>query len=98
MDLLEGNLDNIAVVATQTAANGGQLAELAASLAISVDTVTRQQQEIKSLSEQVNALKKIGTQEASGGTLPGGKTVCTYCEAVGPTAPDRKNATLTHKK
>ena len=44
MDLLEGYLDNIEVAATKTAANGDPLAELAASLAISVDTVTRQQQ------------------------------------------------------
>ena len=47
MDSLEGYLDNIAAAATQTAANGGLLAELAASLEISVDTVARQQLEIK---------------------------------------------------
>ena len=41
MDSLEGYLDIIAAAATQTAANGGPLAELAASLAISFDTVTR---------------------------------------------------------
>ena len=41
LDLLEGYLDNIAAAATQTAANGGPLAELGASLAISVDTVAR---------------------------------------------------------
>ena len=55
MDQLEGYLDNIAAAATQTAANGGPLSELAASMAVSVDTVARQQQEIKCLSEQVNA-------------------------------------------
>ena len=55
MDSIEGYLDNIVAADTQTAANGGPLAELAASLEISVDTVTRQQQEIKCLSEQVNA-------------------------------------------
>ena len=47
MDSLEGYLYNIAAAATQAAANGGPLAELAASLEISVDTVARQQQEIK---------------------------------------------------
>ena len=47
IDSLEGYLDNIAEAATQTAANGGPLAELAASLAVSVDTVTRQQLYIK---------------------------------------------------
>ena len=91
MDSLEGYLDNIAVVATQTAANGGPLAELAASPDISVDTVARQQQEIKSLSEQINSLKKRGTHATSSDTFPGGTTVCTHCEAVGRTAPNRKN-------
>ena len=47
MDSLEGYLDNIDTVAMKTAANGGQLAELAAGLEISVDTVARHQQEIK---------------------------------------------------
>ena len=61
MDSLEGYLDNIVAAATQTAANGGPLAELAASLAISVDTVAKHQQEIKRLSEQINALKKRRT-------------------------------------
>ena len=51
-------MDNIAAAATQTAAKEGTLVELAASLAISVETVARQQQEIKRLSKQVKALKK----------------------------------------
>ena len=55
LDSLEGYLDNIASAATQTATNGGPLAELAAILAISVNTVARQQQEIKRLPEQINA-------------------------------------------
>ena len=96
MNSLEDYLDNIAAAATQTAAKGGPLAELLASLEISVDTVARQQQEIKRLSDQINALKKRVTQAASVGTLPGGRlmgtTVCTHCEAVGCTAPHRKNA------
>ena len=91
MDLLEGYLDNISAEATQTAEKGGPLAELAASLAISVDTVTRKQQEIKRFSEQVNALKKRGTQASRVGILPRGTTICTHCEAVGRTAPHRKN-------
>ena len=95
MDLLEGYLDNIAAVATQTVAKGIQLAELAASLEISVDTVARQQQEIKRMYENINALKKRGTQAASVGAFPGGGlvggTVCTHCEAVGRTVPHRKN-------
>ena len=41
---LERYLDNIAAAATQTAANGGPLAELADILTISVDTVASQQQ------------------------------------------------------
>ena len=46
--------------------------------------------------EQINALKKIGTQAASIGTLPGevlvGTTVYTHCESVDRTAPHRNNA------
>ena len=38
-DSLEGYLDNIAAAAMQMAKNGGPLAELAASLDISVDPV-----------------------------------------------------------
>ena len=56
LDSLEGYLNNIATAATQTVATGGPLAELAASLAVSVDTVARQQIEIKRLTEQINAL------------------------------------------
>ena len=42
MDLIEGYLDNIAAADTQTVAKGGPLAELAASLAISVYTIALQ--------------------------------------------------------
>ena len=41
-NLLEGYLDNIAAEDAQTFAKGGPLAELAASLAISVYTVKQQ--------------------------------------------------------
>ena len=44
MDSLEDYLKNIAPAATQTADLCGPLAELAASLAVSVETVARQQQ------------------------------------------------------
>ena len=63
MDLLEGYLNNIAAAATQTTDPGGPFAELAASLAVSVDTVTRQQQEIKRLKVQVHAFTKKVPQE-----------------------------------
>ena len=96
MDLLEGYLDNIYTEATQNVAKGGPLVELSAIMVISVDTVARQQQEIKRLSEQINALKKRGTQAARVGTLPVGElvgtTVCTHCEAVVRTEPHRNNA------
>ena len=49
LDLLEGYLDNIATVATQTAAKGAPLVDLADSPAVSVDTVARQQIKIKRL-------------------------------------------------
>ena len=65
MDSLEGSLNNIAAAATQTADQGGPLAELTASLAVSVNTVARQQQEIKRLTAPVNAFKKKVPQETS---------------------------------
>ena len=60
LDSLEGYLDNIAAAATQTAATGTPITELAASLAVSVDTMARQQIEIKRLTEHINALRKKG--------------------------------------
>ena len=93
LDLLEGYLDNIAAATMQKAATGKPLAELAASLAISVDTVARQQLEIKRLTEHNNALRKKG----------GAVTACVlntgvnnypnfkHCAAVGRSAPHRHN-------
>ena len=50
---------------------------------------------MKRFPEQINTLEKRGTQAASVGTLTGGglvgTTVFTRCEAVGRTAPHRKN-------
>ena len=63
MDLLEGYLNNIAAAATQTVDPSGPLAELAASLAVSVDNVARKQQEIKRLTAQVNDFTKKVPQE-----------------------------------
>ena len=60
LDSLEGYLNNIAAAATQTAATGTPLAELAARLAVLVDTVDCQQIEIKRLTEHINALRKKG--------------------------------------
>ena len=59
LDSLEGYLDNIAEAATQTAATGTPPAELAASLAVLVDTVARQQIEIKALICSVRRLISI---------------------------------------
>ena len=92
LDSLEGYLDNIAAAATQTAAIGCPLAELAASLAISVDTVSIKQLEIKRLSEQISALKKKVASVTSA-TVPGGDNLlCKHCEGVVQTAPHRRNA------
>ena len=95
LDSLEGYLDNIAAAATQTVAKGGSLAEVAASLAISVDTVAQQQQEIKRLYRHINTLKKRGTQDSNIGTMAGGGlvgTVYTYCAAVESTMPHKNNS------
>ena len=85
-------MDSISEADMQTATKGGPLAELAASLEISVDTVARKHQEIKRFTNQANALKKRGTQAASVGKFHGRTTICTHCKAVGRTAPHRKTA------
>ena len=93
LDSLEGYLDNIAAAATQTTSNGGPLTELAASLATSVDTVARQQQEIKSFSGKNNALKKKGASATSGATFQGGNNnISPRCAAVGRTELHRRNS------
>ena len=85
LDSLEGYLDNIAAAATQTAANGGPLEDLADSLEVSVDTVARQQLDIKRLTEHVNALKNKGGAVTTGVPGTGGNNFppCKHCEAVG---------------
>ena len=60
LDSLECYLYNITAAAAQTAATGTPLAELAASLAVLVDTMARQQIEIKRLTEHINALREKG--------------------------------------
>ena len=93
LDSLKGYLENIAAAATQTAANGGPLTELAASLAVSIDTVARQQLDIKRLTEHINALKKKGGSVTAGVPGTGGNNYpqCKHCAAVGRTAPHRNN-------
>ena len=96
MDSLEGYLNNIAASATQTADPGGPLAELAASIAVSVDTVAIQQQEIKRLVAQVNAFTKKGPQETKEKERE--KMICKHCESVGRTTPHGKKCFLDPKK
>ena len=49
IDSLEGYLNNIDAAATQAAATGGPLAELSVSLAVSVDKVAAQENDIESM-------------------------------------------------
>ena len=79
LDSLEGYLDNIAAAATQTAATGTPLAELAATLAVSVDTVAQQQIEIKRLTEHINALRKKGSASTASVPSKGGNNVLPLC-------------------
>ena len=90
---LEGYLDNIASAATQTAATGTTLAELAANLAVSVDTVARQKLEIKRLTEHINYLRKKGGAVTAGvlNTGENNSPNCKHCEAVGRSAPHCHN-------
>ena len=90
---------DIAEAATQMAVTGGPLAELVASLAISVDTVARQQQEIKRLLKQISELKKKGASVPGGATVPGGDNIiCKNYEAVGQTAPHRRSVCYFHPR
>ena len=93
LDSLDGYLDNIAAAATQTAATGTPLAELAASLAVSVDTVACQQIEIKRLTEHINALRKKGTAGTPSvpSTGDNNATACKHCKAAGRSVPHRNN-------
>ena len=93
LDSLEDYLDNIAAAATQTAATGTPLAELAASLAVSVDTVARQQIEIKRLTEHINALRKKGVSITASvpKTWDNNAITCKHCKAVGCSVTLRKN-------
>ena len=93
LDSLEGYLDNIAAAATQTAATGTPLAELAASLAVSVDTVARKQIEIKRLTEHIKALRKKGVSITTSvpNTGDNNATTCKHCKAVGCSVPHRNN-------
>ena len=55
VDMLAGYLDNIAAAATITGC-GTELADLASSMAILVDTNADQAKELKQIQEQINAL------------------------------------------
>ena len=93
LDSLEGYLENIAAAATQTAATGTPLAELAASLAVLADTVARQHIEIKRLTDHINALRKKGGAVTAGvpNTGDNNSPNCKHCAAVGRSAPHRHN-------
>ena len=56
VDTLEGYLDNIAAAATTTR-RGTELADLAASMAIILDTNSAQAKELKQIREQINVLR-----------------------------------------
>ena len=95
LDSLEGYIDNIAAAATQVVANIIPLAELFASLVVLVETVAAQAKDIKSLYQNINALKKKGTPNSSremnaGGGMMG--NVCPHCAAVGRLAPRKKGS------
>ena len=101
LDSIKGYLDNIAAAATQVVAEGDPLAELSASLAISIDTVAPEQKEIKRIYEQIKAMKNKGTQASNispteGGVLTG--DVCPHCAAVGHTSPHRNNSCYLNTK
>ena len=93
LDSLEGYLDNIAAAAMQKAATGTPLVELAESLAVSVDTVARQQIDIKRLTEHINALreKSVSITASVPNTGDNNATTCKHCKSVGRSVPHRNN-------
>ena len=93
LDSLEGYLDKIVAAAMQTAATGTPLAELSASLAVSVDTVARQKIEIKRLTEHINALREKGVSITASvpNTGDNNATTCKHCKAVGRSVPHQNN-------
>ena len=90
---LEVYLDNMAAAAMQTAATGTYIAELAASLSVLVDTVARQQIEIKRLTEHIKALREKGVSGTASvpSTGDNNATTCKHCKLVGRSAPHRNN-------
>ena len=96
LDSLEGYLDNIAEAATHTAATVTPLVELAASLAVSVDTVACQQIEINRLTEHINALRKKGAAGTPSvpSTGDNNATAFKHCKKVGRSVPHRNNHCL----
>ena len=93
LDSLEGYLENIAAAATLIAATGTPLADLAASLAVSVDMVAQQQLEIKRLTEHINALRKKGGAVTAGvpNTGRNNSPNFNHCAAVGRLVPHCNN-------
>ena len=101
LDSLKDYLNNISVAVPQTIAKGAPLANLAVSLAISFDTVARQQQEIKRMYEHIKVLKKRSTQASSIGKMEVGELVINVvpCYAVVVrTAPHKTNSCYFHPK
>ena len=93
IDLLEGYIDKISASATQAVSNGGPLSEFSNSLAVLVDTVDVQAKDIKSLYQQIDALKNKGTPNSSSKTNSGGNmtgNMFPYCAAVIHSAPYKK--------
>ena len=94
LDSIEVYLNNIAAAATQAVENGGPLAELSASLAISVNTVAAQAKETKPLYKHINAPNKKENPTPSRGTTAGGGmtgNVFPHCAVVGRSAPPKNN-------
>ena len=92
---IEGYLDNISTAATQVLENGGPLPEFSSRLAVLVDTVAVQAKDIKSLYQQINALKKKGAPKPSIKTNEGGGmtgNVCPHCDTVGHWDPHKKGS------
>ena len=88
VDTLAGYLDNISAAAT-TAGRGAYMDDLAASMAILVDTNASQAKELKKTREQINSFRNNNPRADKSGPK---RTVCPHYTAVRRNVPHAKSA------
>ena len=95
-DTLAGYLDNIEAAAT-TAGHGTELSDIAASMAILVDTNAAQAKKLKQMREHINALRNSSNNPRADPSGPT-RAVCPHCTAVGRSVPHAKDVCFFNPK